>query len=437
MTTSDSAASWVAAAQRNVWQPYTQMKTAPTPIPITHAEGVYLYTAEGSKLLDGVSSWWVNIHGHNHPRLNRALTRQAEQMAHVIFAGLTHEPGARLAQALVECTPGNLPHVFYTDDGSTAVEAALKMAHQHWRLRGETKRNTFVAIENGYHGDTFGAMSVGDVPEFQAEFESLLFDVKYAAGPHRHHDAGSSKYQPLETILEQHGNEVAAVVVEPMIQGAGGMIISPPQYLRHVRDVSRQHSIPLIADEVFTGFGRTGKLFACEHASVEPDIICLSKGLTGGYLPLAATLASDEIYNAFLCDDRAMSFFHGHSYTGNALGCALGVESLAILNDTQAIERVGRLETLFSERLERLSHFAAVRTTRGLGGVAVIELHTNAAQSYLDKRGPGLTKEFIKRGLLLRPLGNVVYFVPPYVITDEEAQWAFDVIEEVLGTETS
>ncbi len=427
----DTTPDWLELAHKHVWQPYTQMRGVPSSVPIVRAEGVYFHTADGRRILDGISSWWVNIHGHNHPRLNDALNRQARQMAHVMFARFTHEPGARLARELAERAPGNLPHVFYSDDGSTAVESALKMAYQYWRYRGDTRRHSFVAIEKGYHGDTMGAMAVGDMEEFRSEFSDLFFQVHHANGPHSKRSTRSS----LEEILEREGSTVAAVIIEPMVQAACGMIVWPAEFLRHVRAVTRAHDIPLIVDEVFTGFGRTGKMFACEHGPIEPDILCVSKGITGGYMPLAATLASDEIFEAFLSDDRGRAFFHGHSYTGNALACALGLESLAILDEEDSLARVVRLESLFAERLARIGRHSLVKETRGIGGLAVMELKPSnrAGSGYLDELGPRLSAALLEREIFLRPLGNVLYFVPPYVITDAEANRVFDMIEEVLA----
>lgn len=420
---------WLEAAERHVWQPYTQMRTAPPQVPIVRAEGVYLHTRDGRRLLDGISSWWVNIHGHRHPRLNEALTRQAQKMAHVIFARFTHEPGARLAEELASRAPGSLPHVFYSDDGSTAVEVGLKMAYQYWRYRGDRNRHSFVALENGYHGDTLGAMAVGDMDEFHREFSDLFFRVHHANGPRSERPAHSG----LDEILEREGRAVAAVIIEPMVQGAGGMIVWPAEFLRYVRAVTRAHGIPLIADEVFTGFGRTGTMFACEHGPIEPDILCVSKAVTGGYMPLAATLAIDEIYEAFLSNDRSRAFFHGHSYTGNALACALGIESLRILDDEQSLARVLRLEALFAERLARLERCPLVLETRGIGGLAVVELAPLERAGYLDDIGLRVAEGLFERDIFLRPLGNVLYVLPPYVITDAEAHGVFDAIEEVLA----
>ncbi len=407
------------------------MQTAPPPLPVVRAEGVYLHTADGRRLLDGISSWWVNIHGHNHPRLNRALAEQSRRLAQVIFAGFTHEPAARLAAALAERAPGRLPWVFYSDDGSTAVEVALKMAHQHWRHRGEPHRTLFVAFDDAYHGDTFGAMAAGGVAAFHAAFRDLFFAVRRARTPAS--AARGSASPPLAEILEREGPRIAAVVLEPMLQGAGGMLVQPPEWLREVRALTRRHGVPLVADEVLTGFGRTGRLFACEHGPIEPDLLCLSKALTGGYLPLSATLASDEIYRSFLAADRARTFFHGHSFTGNALACAVALASLALFEEEDLLGRIARLERLFAARLAALAAHPAVAAVRHLGGMAAVELRPEAGSGgYLDGIGPVLAQRFLDRGLLLRPLGNVVYLLPPYVITDEEATGALDAVAAVL-----
>ncbi len=424
------AADWINLDRRHLWHPYTQMLTAPPPIPVVGGDGVYLHTADGRRLLDGISSWWVNIHGHANPRLNQALVRQAETLEHVIFAGFTHEPAARLAAELAGRAPGDLPHVFFSDDGSTAVEVALKMAYQAWRQRGETQRDLFVAMDDAYHGDTFGAMAASGDGAFHRAFADLLFDVRRIATPasRQREDHG----EDLAELLQRDGHRVAAVIVEPMIQGAAGMVVHEASYLRHIRDLTSRYDIPLIADEVFTGFGRTGRMFACQHAGVEPDLLCVSKALTGGYLPLSATLASAEIYQAFLSEDRTRTFFHGHSYTGNALACAVGLESLRLFDDQRCLERVIELEALFTKRTNRIAELPRVRSPRVLGPMAAFELEPQGAGGYLDDLGPRLYDAFLERGVLLRPLGNVVYFLPPYVITDEQAHGVFDVIEDVV-----
>lgn len=431
----DPSSDWIEADRKYVWHPFTQMLTAPSPLPIVHAEGVYLHTVDGRRILDGISSWWVNIHGHNHPRLNDALSRQAQRYAQIIFAGMTHEAGARLAAELVARVPAGLPHVFYSDNGSTAVEVALKMAYQYWRNRGDEKRNLFVALEHAFHGDTIGGMATSARGVFTAAFTDLLFEVRRAAVPFAYRepaDEVTEKLPSLEKILEREGDRVAAVIIEPMLQGAGGMIVWPAEFMRSIRDATHQHGIPLIADEVFTGFGRTGKLFACEHGPIVPDLLCLSKGLTAGYLPLAATLATDPIYEAFLNDDRRHTFFHGHSFTGNPLACAVALESLEIFRDEGTLERVRRLETLAHARLGPLRELSVVSDTRVLGGMAAIELTPASNAGYLDSLGPRLSEEFLRRDILLRPLGNVLYVLPPYVITDEEAHHVFDAVESTL-----
>lgn len=427
-----------------LWHPYTQAKTALPPIPIVRGEGVYLYTEDGRRLLDGISSWWVNIHGHSHPRLNEALYRQAQKLEHVIFAGFTHEPAVNLAEQLLEILPQGLKRIFYSDNGSTAVEVALKMAYQYWQNREGRERHKFLAMNHAYHGDTFGAMSSSSRSPFTAPYQKLLFEVERVEPPYCYRcplglEPSSCKIdclRLLEERLKSCADEIAAVIVEPMIQGAGGMIIWPAEYLKGVRELCDRYNTLLIADEVFTGFGRTGKMFACEHADISPDIICLSKGLTAGYLPLAVTAATEEIFEAFYSDDRARTFFHGHSFTANPLSCAVALESLAIFRDDGVLERVSRLEACLKGAFLRLAELTHVGDVRILGGVAVLELvgdkATKEASGYLDKVGPILFQKSLERGILLRPLGNILYFLPPYVITDEEVEWVAQQVFEML-----
>lgn len=399
---------------RVLWHPYTQMQTAPAPLGIVRAEGVWLYTDDGRKILDGVSSWWVNIHGHSHPRLNEALARQARELEHVIFAGCTHEPAVDLAEALLKVLPKGLARVFYSDNGSTAVEVAMKMAVQYWRNRGEA-RSKFVVLENSYHGDTVGAMSASARGVFTAAFASMMFEV-----------ASVGDLSAMEAAIPG----AAAVLIEPMLQGAGGMIMWPAEFVRGVRELCSRHGVLMIADEVLTGFGRTGKMFACEHAGVAPDIICLSKGLTAGYMPFGATVSTEAVYEAFLSDDRSKTFFHGHSYTANPLACAVATESLRLFEEEPVLERIARLEQQTREGLEPLRVLPQVADVRVLGGVGVVEL---SGAGYLDQSGPKLAMEFLRRGLLLRPLGNIIYFMPPYVITEEDTAWALSEIQAVVA----
>jgi adenosylmethionine-8-amino-7-oxononanoate aminotransferase len=428
----------------HLWHPYTQMQTAPPPLPIVRGEGVYLFTEDGRKILDGISSWWVNIHGHSHPDLNRALADQARELEHVMFAGCTHPPAVDLAERLVARLPAGLNRVFYSDNGSTAVEVALKMAWQYWRNQGQPQRRVFLTLHHAYHGDTVGAMSVSGESVFTGVFSPLLFPVARAHAPYCYRcplglERASCAIECLGDLanqLQTLGDGVAAVIVEPMIQGAGGMIVWPREFLSGVRRLCDEHGTLLIADEVFTGFGRTGRMFACEHAAVAPDIICLSKALTAGYLPLGATVTTEAVYEAFLSDDRGRTLFHGHSFTGNPLACAVAIASLDLFARYDVLGRVGRIERQLREGLSPLSDHQRVGDVRVIGGVGAIELvsdkRTRSAGGYLDDIGPRLTAAFLDRGLLLRPLGNVLYVMPPYVITESELEWVIAQMVEVV-----
>jgi adenosylmethionine-8-amino-7-oxononanoate aminotransferase len=429
-----------------VWHPYTQMRTAPPPLAIVRGEGAYLYTDDGRRLLDGISSWWVNIHGHSHPALNEALAAQARQLEHVVFAGCTHPPAVDLAERLLDVLPAGLTRVFYSDNGSTAVEVALKLACQYWENRGEPARRSFVALHHAYHGDTVGAMSASEDSVFTRPFRSMLFPVHRAHAPYCYRcplgldrrTCAVDCLGDLERLLAEHQDTIAGVLVEPMLQGAGGMIVWPGEFLAGVRRLCDRHGVLMIADEVLTGFGRTGRMFACEHASVSPDIICLSKALTGGYLPLGVTATSEPVYDAFLSDDRARTFFHGHSFTANPLACAVAIASLQLFRETAALERVSRLEGWLRQGLAPLASLPIVGDVRVIGGVGIVELTNQktgrAGSGYLDSIGPRLAAAFVERGLLLRPLGNVLYFMPPYIVTEGETAWAIEQIHQVLDS---
>jgi len=437
----------------SVWHPYTQMLTRPDPIPVVRGEGVYLYTEDGRRLLDGTSSWWVNIHGHSHPRLNDALAAQARRIEHVVFANCTHAPAVDLAERLIAILPKGLTRVFYSDNGSTAVEVALKLARQYWINRGQPRRKTFITLRHAYHGDTVGAMSASEASLFTRPFASMLFDVARAESPYCYRcplglvrescEIACLGPAPgtLEAQLAAHEGEVAGVLVEPMLQGAGGMIVWPHEFLAGVRGLCDRFGTLMIADEVLTGFGRTGRMFACEHAGVSPDLICLSKALTAGYMPLGASVATDEIYDAFLSEDRTRTFFHGHSFTANPLACAVAVASLDLFDENAMLDRVALLEGWLREGLEPLGRLAIVGDVRVIGGVGILELvsdrRTKVSGGYLDDAGPRLTAAFLERGLLLRPLGNIVYVMPPYVITRDETAWIAEVIADVLGSWSS
>lgn len=425
-----------------VWHPYTQMLTRPAPLPIVKGEGVYLYLEDGRRLLDGISSWWVNIHGHAHPKLNQALSDQAKALEHVIFANCTHVPAVELAEHLVAILPSGLTRVFYSDNGSTAVEVAVKLACQYWQNIGQPQRRGVVTLHHAYHGDTVGAMSVSEDSIFTRAFSALLFPVVRAHAPYCYRCPLGLQRQTcsldclgsLEAALKTDGDRVAAVLVEPMLQGAGGMIVWPAEFLAGVRRLCDEHGTLLIADEVLTGFGRTGRMFACEHARVTPDIICLSKALTAGYLPLGATVVAEPIYEAFLSHDRTKTFFHGHSYTANPLACAVALASLDLFQHDGVLERVCALEQQLREGLSRLRTLPVVGDVRVIGGVGALELVADqqTPSGYLDERGPRLAAAFLDRGLLLRPLGDVLYFMPPYVITEAETDWALTQMAEVL-----
>jgi adenosylmethionine---8-amino-7-oxononanoate aminotransferase len=423
-----------------LWHPYTQMLTQPPLLPVVRAEGVFLYTEDGRCILDGISSWWVNLHGHSHPKLNEALAAQAREMEQVIFAGCTHRPAVELAEWLLEALPPGLSRIFYSDNGSTAVEVALKMAVQYWRNRGQPRRRAFITLHHAYHGDTVGAMSASEDSQFTRPFAPMLFPVVRAHAPYcyrcplglRRDTCGIACLSDLEARLQERGDTVAAVLIEPMLQGAGGMIVWPSEYLAGARRLADRYNTLLIADEVLTGFGRTGRMFACEHAGVRPDLLCLSKGLTAGYLPMGATAATEEIFEAFLSEDRTKTFFHGHSYTANPLACAVGIASLKLFREEGVLQRVAALESQLRAGLERLRRLPWVGDVRVIGGVGIVELESSH-RGYLDSLGPRLYRGFLERGLLLRPLGNVIYFMPPYAITESEAARALEQIGEVIA----
>jgi adenosylmethionine-8-amino-7-oxononanoate aminotransferase len=350
--------------------------------------------------------------------LNEALIKQVRELEHVMFAGCTHRPAVELAEELLKVVPAGLTRVFYSDNGSTAVEVAMKMAVQYWGNRGEPRKK-FVALEHAYHGDTVGSMSVSSRSVFTAAFDGLMFEVGHVR------DLGA-----MEVVLRS--GDIAAVIIEPMLQGAGGMRMWPAKFVCGVRELCSRMGVLMIADEVLTGFGRTGKMFACEHAGVTPDLMCLSKGITGGYMALGATLATEAIYEAFLSEDRAKTFFHGHSFTANPLACAVALASLRLFQEEPVMERVQRIERQMRRGLESLRGLSHVADVRVLGGVGAVELRSDSG-GYLDRMGPKLSAEFLKRRLLLRPLGNVVYFMPPYVVTETECEWVLDEMRIVLS----
>jgi adenosylmethionine-8-amino-7-oxononanoate aminotransferase len=430
----------------SLWHPYTQMRSAAPPLAVVRGEGVYLYTEDGRRIMDGISSWWVNIHGHSHPALNRALFEQAQRLEHVVFAGCTHPPAVELAERLIRLLPPGLTRVFYSDNGSTAVEVAVKLAWQYWRNRGQRQRRVFIALHHAYHGDTIGAMSVSAESVFTGPFTPLLFDVARAHAPYCFRcPLGLSREQcqteclaDLERELERHGDAVAGVIVEPMLQGAGGMIVWPAEFLAGVRRLCDRFGTLLVADEVLTGFGRTGRMFACEHAGITPDIICLSKALTAGYLPLGATVVTQDVYDAFLSDDHSKTFFHGHSYTGSALACAVAIASLRLFEEEAVIERVLGIEAQLRKGFAELGGLPSVGDVRVIGGVAAVELvAASGAGGYLDRIGARVAAALLERGLFVRPLGNVLYLMPPYVISRSELDWAMSAMADAIAVSTA
>jgi adenosylmethionine-8-amino-7-oxononanoate aminotransferase len=412
---------WLALDTAHVWHPYTQHGIAPEAHPIVRGEGAYLVDAAGRRILDAVSSWWTNLHGHAHPAIADAVAEQARTLEQVIYAGFAHEPGARLAAELAAVLPPGLTRVFYSDNGSTAVEAAVKMALQFWRHRGE-RRPVVAALENAYHGDTFGAMSASARGVFTEPFAEHLFEVERLPDPTEGDTAAA-----LRALLARRGGEVAALIVEPLLLAAGGMRVWPGHTLRALRRITEEAGVLLIADEVATGFGRTGPLFACGGAGVSPDLICLSKGITGGFLPLGVTAAREEIFEAFRSDDRRRTFFHGHSYTGNPLACAAARASLRLLDDDCARRRAA-IEAAHRAGLERLGE--RVRAPRVLGTVAAFDLV--APEGYLSPVGRHLSAFAREHGVLLRPLGNVVYLMPPYCTTAAEVAGVYSLVERFL-----
>jgi adenosylmethionine-8-amino-7-oxononanoate aminotransferase len=424
-----------------IWHPFSNSALDPRPLQVERAEGVYLYTKDGRKILDAISSWWVNLHGHGNPRIAGAIAEQAKKLEHVILAGFTHEAAEELARRLRKWVAPDLTHLFFSDDGSTAVEVALKMAVQHFSNQERGEKREIVALEHGYHGDTAGAMSVSDDSPFTEPFSAMRYPV------HRVHAAYCYRCpvglkretchiecaQQLEALLAERAEKIAAVIVEPLLQGAGGMIVHPAEFLQKVRTLCTQHDVLLIADEVLTGFGRTGKMFACDVAGVTPDLMCLSKGITGGFLPMGVTLCTDRVEAAFRSEDRRHTFYHGHSYTGNALACAAANASLQIFDDEPVFDRIATIARIHSERLRELRKFSVVGDTRQIGTIGTLELRAEDA-GYLSAMRPKLYQFFLERGVLLRPLGNVVYVLPPYVIEPEELHRVYDVIVEAVET---
>lgn len=436
-------------SRRFLWNPFTQMKEflAGPPIIVERAEGVRLYDVRGNAYLDGNSSLWVNVHGHNRKELNEAIADQLQRVAHSTLLGLSHVPAVELAARLVELAPPSLGKVFFSDSGAAAVEVGLKMAFAYWRRVGRPERRRFVALRNAYHGDTLGAVSVGGIDLFHAEFGPLLFEAERVSSPYPYRFPGSPEecaracLEELAALLEAKGEEIACLVVEPLVQAAGGMVVMPPGYLAGVARLCRQHDVLLLADEVATGFGRTGRMLACEHEGVEPDLLAVGKGLTGGYLPVSATLASDRIYQAFWGDPaEERAFFHGHSYSGNPLGCAVALANLDLMEREGLPERVAALAPHLAELLAPVAALPCVGEVRQAGFMVGIELVRDRETKEPFDRRLGVGRRVCRRarelGLITRPLGDVVTLLPALATPEEDLEAMASILFRAIAEAT-
>jgi adenosylmethionine-8-amino-7-oxononanoate aminotransferase len=439
--------------KRYVWHPFTQMQDwlRDEPLVIASAEGNYLIDVNGQRYLDGVSSLWVNVHGHRCPEIDAAIRQQLDRVAHTTLLGLGNVPSIQLAERLVHLAPVGLQKVFYSDSGSTAVEIALKIAYQYWQHRGRPEKSRFVALAESYHGDTIGSVSVGGIDLFHRLFRSLLFDVHHVPTPYWYRSALSSDpdtcrdlcLDALEDTLRQHGHEIAAFVLEPLIQGAAGMITQPKGYLHRAAELCRAHDVLVICDEVATGFGRTGTLFACTQEGVSPDLLCVAKGLTGGYLPLAATLTTQSVYDAFLGNySEQKTFFHGHTYTGNPLACAAALASLELFEKNRVLSRLAESTTLLADLLAQhiapLAHVGQIRQCGAMVGIELVrDRDTRAEYPYEAAIGARVCRAAREHGVLLRPLGPVVVLMPPLSITHDELRHLVEVLASCIQAQTA
>jgi len=417
--------------RQSIWHPFTQAQTADPPIAIVRGEGAYLFDENGKRYIDAVSSWWVNLHGHAHPYIAGKIFEQAGKLEHVIFAGFTHEPAVELSERLLKHLPIHHKKIFFSDNGSTAVEVALKMTIQYWFNRGE-KRNTVLAFNNAYHGDTFGSMSVSERGSFTKPFHDFLFDVIYIDAPTSQNE--DRAIAQLESTIANHPLSMASFIFEPLVQGASGMLMHNPEALNRMIAICKDHDVLTIADEVMTGFGRTGKYFATDYLTEKPDIICLSKGLTGGFMPMGVTSCTEDIFKAFLSTDRMKTLFHGHSYTANPLGCSAALASLDLMEKGetwQAIHRIGRKHLQF--RMEMMAH-DTLRDVRQCGTILAMELETGNDSSYFNNLRDLIYNFFLEKGILMRPLGNVMYLLPPYCVSDDDLDYIYRCIKEFLSS---
>jgi len=418
---------WAAYDKNHIWHPYASM-TNPLPVyPVASAAGVMLRLTDGRELIDGMASWWAAIHGYNHPRLNAAIENQLKSMAHVMFGGLTHGPAVGLAERLIELTPEPLQHVFFSDSGSVAVEVAIKMAIQYWFARGETKKQRLLTVRGGYHGDTFGAMSVCDpVGGMHRMFTGVLPDHFFAPRPHPDNGAWDDEWiSEFKILLETHREEIAAVIVEPVVQGAGGMNIYNPEYLRRFRRLCDENDALLIFDEIATGFGRTGRMFACEHADVTPDILCLGKALTGGYMTLAATITTAEVARGISADGFGV-LMHGPTFMANPLACRVAAESIDLLLESDWQGKVMAIASQIREELALCRELPVVADVRNIGAIGVVETKASVPMAWIQER-------FVEKGVWIRPFGRLVYIMPPYIISDDQLSTLTSAIYDVLN----
>jgi adenosylmethionine---8-amino-7-oxononanoate aminotransferase len=453
MTPASTAnARYVARDLAHVWHPCTQMKDHEREmpmIPIRRGHGVWLEDFDGRRYLDAVSSWWVNLFGHANPRINAAVRAQLERLEHVILAGFTHEAVIDLSEELTALAPGGLTRCFYADNGSAAVEVAVKMSFHYWRNVGRTDKRRFVTLSNSYHGETLGALAVGNVELYKSVYRPLLMDVITVPSPDCYlREPGESwadhsrrKFALMEEALARHAHEVAAVIFEPLVQCAGGMRMYDPVYVAMLREACDRHEVHLIADEIAVGFGRTGTMFACEQAGIRPDLLCLSKGLTGGYLPLSVVMTTEPVYAAFYDEyTRLNAFLHSHSYTGNALACSAARATLGIFREDRTLERNRELATYLESRVGALADHPHVAEVRQRGMIAAVELARDKASReaypWQERRGLAVYRHGLERGVLLRPIGDVIYFMPPYVITPEQIDFMVDVAHEGIERAT-
>lgn len=412
---------WLKDGLDHVWLPYTQMKTAGKPLAIVSADGVRLKLADGRELIDGIASWWTAAHGYNHPHIIDAIKKQAETLPHVMFGGLVNEPAVTLAKRLAKITPGDLNHVFFAESGSVSVEIAMKMAVQYWKNRGEAKRTKFLSFFGGYHGDTTMTMAVCDPEEgMHALFGDFVPPEIFARLP-----VDEASEAALDALLSKHGSQIAALITEPLVQGAGGMKFHDAATLKRIREAADRHGVLLIVDEIFTGFGRTGTMFACEQAGIVPDVMTVSKALTGGTMPLSAAIARDHIYEAFLSDDPGKAFMHGPTYMGNALGCAAANASLDLFETEPRLEQIAKISDQMNHELQFCQNIKGVKDVRVKGAIGVVELEETPNHD-------ALKKAFVDEGVWIRPFGNIVYLTPPFVIESQDLSRLTDAIISVL-----